>query len=76
EIREQRREIGFEYGRYSAPLADGDIDFRRAFRILRQGGYDGDVTIEDESIGRFPAEERHAVLRRDADHLREVLRSL
>lgn len=76
EIREQQREIGFKYGQYSAPLAEGDIDFRRAFGILRKGGYDGDVTIEDESIGRLPTEERHGVLRRDADHLREVLQSL
>jgi sugar phosphate isomerase/epimerase len=76
EIREQQREIGYKYGQYCAPLSEGDIDFRRAFGILRRGGYDGDVTIEDESIGRLPAEERHGVLRRDADHLREVLRSL
>jgi sugar phosphate isomerase/epimerase len=76
EIREQQREIGYKYGQYSAPLAEGDIDFRRAFQILRQGGYDDDVTIEDESIGRLPTEERHAVLRRDADHLRAVLNSL
>jgi sugar phosphate isomerase/epimerase len=76
ELREQRREIGYQYGQYSAPLDEGDIDLARAFTILRRGGYDGDVTIEDESIGRLPAEERHAILRRDADHLRAVIRSL
>jgi sugar phosphate isomerase/epimerase len=75
-LREQQREIGYKYGEYSAPLAEGDIDMRRAFSILRGGGYDGDVTIEDESIGRLPKEQRRAVLRRDADHLREVVRSL
>jgi sugar phosphate isomerase/epimerase len=76
ELREQRREIGYKYGQYSAPLDEGDIDFRRAFAILRKGGYDGDVTIEDESIGRLPQDDRRAILRRDADHLRDVLRSL
>jgi sugar phosphate isomerase/epimerase len=69
EVRETRREIGWEYGRYVAPLYDGDLDLARMARLLRAGGYDGPLVIEDESLGKFPADERQAVLRRDVAHM-------
>jgi sugar phosphate isomerase/epimerase len=75
ELREQQREIGYKYGEYSAPLDEGDIDYARAIGILREGGYDGDLVIEDESLGKFPPEERPAVLRRDVEHLRKSMRA-
>lgn len=73
ELREQQREIGYRYGEFSAPLDEGDIDFSLAARILREGGYDGPLVIEDESLGKFPQEERAAVLRRDVEHLRRAI---
>lgn len=73
EMREQQRPIGYEYGKYCCPLEEGDIDMRRVVSILRAAGYDGALTIEDESVGKYPEEERAAVLRRDAEHLRAAL---
>jgi sugar phosphate isomerase/epimerase len=73
ELREEQREVGYRYGEFSAPLDEGDIDFARAVGILRQGGYDGDLVIEDESLGKFPEETRPDVLRRDVEHLRRAI---
>jgi sugar phosphate isomerase/epimerase len=74
EIRETQRVIGFEYGKYCCPLEDGDIDMRRAIAILRRAGYDGPLTIEDESLGKFSENERKAVLRRDVGYLKSLPR--
>lgn len=73
ELAETRRAVGYEYGRYAAPLADGNIDLGRVVQILRNAGYDRTLCIEDESLGRFPPDERLAVLRRDAEALRAAI---
>lgn len=73
EIRETQRVVGYEYGKYCCPLDEGDIDMRRVARILKSAGYDGPLTIEDESIGKIPEIERKAVLRRDVAHVRAAL---
>lgn len=73
EMREVQRPIGYEYGRYVSPLDEGDIDMRRVVEILREAGYTGALTIEDESLGKYPPEERGAILRRDVEHLRAAL---
>jgi sugar phosphate isomerase/epimerase len=74
ELRETRREIGYKYGEFASPLDEGDIDLARVITLLRRAGYSGDLTIENESVGRYPAGERAAILRRDAEHLRLALR--
>jgi sugar phosphate isomerase/epimerase len=73
EVREQRRAVGWEYGRYACPIAEGDIDLRRVLGFLRAAGYAGDLSLEDESLGKFPPEQRRAVLTRDAEYLRSLL---
>ncbi len=73
EEREIQRDIGWEYGTYVSPLPDGDIDHRRVVQILKSAGYDRDLCLEDESLGKWTPEERKAVLRRDADFFREIL---
>jgi sugar phosphate isomerase/epimerase len=76
ELRNQQRELGWKYGEYVAPLYEGDIDHHRVARILKNGGYDGDLCIEDESLGHYQGAERQAVLRGDVEHFREVLKGL
>lgn len=76
ELRNQQRELGWKYGEYVAPLYEGDIDHHRVARILKNGGYDGDMCIEDESLGHYQGAERQAVLRKDVEYFREVLKSL
>jgi sugar phosphate isomerase/epimerase len=75
ELRETRREIGYKYGEYASPLDEGDIDLARVVSLFRRAGFTGDLTIENESLGRYPADERAAILRRDADHLRRLLKT-
>jgi sugar phosphate isomerase/epimerase len=72
EEREKQRLMGWEYKQYSCPIDEGDIDFRRVLKILRGAGYTGDLCIEDESLGKFPAEERGKVLAREIRYLKEI----
>lgn len=74
--REIQREVGWEYGKYASPLREGDIDIKWIIRTLKEAGYKNDLCIEDESLGRFDAEKQKAVLRDDADYLKEILRTL
>jgi len=75
ELRNQQREMGWKYGEYVAPLDEGDIDHRRVAQILRKAGYQGDLCIEDESMGHYSAAQWREILRRDVEHFRDVLRA-
>jgi sugar phosphate isomerase/epimerase len=69
-----RRPIGWEYDKYNCPLYEGDIDFKRVAGILRKASYQGDLCLEDESLGRFPESEREGIVRRELGMLRELAR--
>ncbi len=72
--REITREGGWEYDTYVAPLDEGDIDHAKVLRILAGAGYEGDVCLEDESLGHFaPGRERVAVLERDVAHIKACI---
>ena len=73
EIRESQREIGHEYGKYVSPIHEGDIDHTRYFAALRKAGYDRDLCLEDESLGKFTPDERKANLRAAADFFRKQI---
>jgi sugar phosphate isomerase/epimerase len=73
ELRETQREIGYQYGRYVSPIHEGDIDHARYFAILRAAGYDRDLCLEDESLGKYAPEQRKANLRAAADFFRAQL---
>lgn len=73
ELVETQRAVGYEYGRYSCPLDEGNIDIRRVVQILRAAGYNRDLCVEDESLPKYQAEERPAILRRDVETLRAAL---
>ena len=72
EVRETRRDAGWEYGRYVCPIPEGDIDHRRVIGLLRAAGYDRDLCIEDESLDKFDEPTRRRHLRAAADHLRDA----
>lgn len=75
--REEIREAGWEYGAFVCPLYEGDIDHGRVLRILAGAGYDGDICIENESLGKCTSdEERRVVLEREVDHLQELMATL
>jgi len=75
DVRNTQRQLGWEYGKYVCPIPDGDIDIAKVVGILRKAGYDDDLNIEDESLGKFPQEERAGVLKRDVDHLKQILKA-
>ncbi|HLJ54788.1 MAG TPA: sugar phosphate isomerase/epimerase family protein [Chthonomonadaceae bacterium] len=70
ELREIQREIGYEYGKYVCPIHEGDIDHTRYFAALQRAGYDRDLCLEDESLGKYAPEQRQANLRAAADFFR------
>jgi sugar phosphate isomerase/epimerase len=77
EQREVMREAGWEYGKYSCPLDEGDIDLAKVVGILAKAGYKGDVCIEDESLGKCAnAAERADVLKRDVACVRGAIESV
>jgi len=73
EMRDVKREVGWRYGEYVSPLRDGDIDHARVVQILKNGGYDRDLCLEDESLGKWDADGRIAVLKDDAAFFKEIL---
>ena len=74
ERREITREGGWEYDKYVCPIEEGDIDHAKVVRILADVGYQGDVCLEDESLGHFaPGDERVSVLERDVAHLKAII---
>jgi sugar phosphate isomerase/epimerase len=70
--REKQRPMGWEYGKYNCPVYEGDIDFKKLAAILRKASYTGDLCIEDESLGRFPKDERKDILKKEAEFLRKI----
>jgi len=74
--REIQRPIGWEYGKYCSSLREGDIDFGRVFQMLKNAGYEGDLCIENESLGRFDKAKHKAILIDDAAFIKEKLAAL
>jgi len=70
--RDKQRPVGWEYAKYCCPVYEGDIDFSRVARILRQAGFAGDLCVENESLGRFPADQRSEILKREIEYLRKA----
>jgi sugar phosphate isomerase/epimerase len=70
--REKQRPQGWEYGTYNCPIDEGDIDFARVVEILRNAGYQNDLCIEDESLGKVPEAERKEVLARQVRFLKSL----
>ena len=73
ELRNAHREIGYKYGDFVSPIYAGDIDHRRVAAILRAAGYDRDLSVEDESFGRFERAQWADILRKDVEHLKACI---
>ncbi len=67
-----RRPMGWEYDKYNCPIYEGDIDYKRLLSILRKANYQGDLCVEDESLGKYPDAERAGVLRREMAMLKDL----
>jgi sugar phosphate isomerase/epimerase len=73
EARSKQREVGWDYAEYVCPIYDGDIDHGRVVEILKGAGFDGPLTIEDESLHKFDEQGKKDVLKRDVAYLRGLL---
>jgi sugar phosphate isomerase/epimerase len=73
DIARQRREMGFEYGKYSSPLDEGNLDVPRIVGLLKAGGYQHGLCIENESLGKYPVDERMNIVRRDVAAVRDAI---
>jgi sugar phosphate isomerase/epimerase len=73
ELAERTRDVGRDYGKYCCALGEGNLDLTRVVGILRTCGYDRDLCIENESLGKHPPEQKLAVLRRDVEALRAAI---
>ncbi len=68
-----KRRMGWEYGKYCSPIYEGDIDFKKVISILHAADYNGDFCIENESLGRFPKEQRQEILKKEVDYLKGLV---
>lgn len=68
-----RRKPGWEYGKYAEPVRTGDVDFEKIIGIYAAAGFKGDLTIEDDSKGKFDAEGQRKVFSDDVKLLREII---
>ena len=48
------------------------LDLLKIVGILKNGGYAGDLCVEDESLFKHPAEDRLSVLRREVEAVRKA----
>ncbi len=71
--RQSRREPGYLWPDSAATIYDGDIDHGRIARILKSSGYDGDLTIEDESLGQFSKDECVDVIKKDIAFMKSLV---
>lgn len=73
--RERQRPMGYKYGEYHGPIYDGDVDFRRVLDILQKAGYNNDLCIENESLGKKPPEEVVNILSKEIVFLKKLRRA-
>lgn len=72
ETAETRRPIGHEYKERCCGVDEGNLDLRRVITLLRDGGYRGDLCIEDESLFKIPESGRPAALARQVRAVRRA----
>lgn len=69
----RKREVGYEYKQHCSTLYDGNLDIRRLVELLRRGGYQRDFCIEDESLFKYPEQDKLQVLGRDVQVLQAAM---
>lgn len=73
DLAEKSRPVGLDYDKYCCALDEGNLELKRVVGILRTGGYDRDLCIENESLDKAPPAQRLDVLRRDVRAVREAI---
>ena len=77
EMRDIKREPGWEYDKRACLIRDGDIDHQRVAALLKKAGYKRDLCIEDESFYWMKDEHRKRPgMIDDARYMKEILVSV
>ncbi|MGB9758905.1 MAG: sugar phosphate isomerase/epimerase family protein [Thermoproteota archaeon] len=71
--REAQRKPGEGFPKVGVPLYEGDIDFKKVIRLLKEANYNGDLTIEDESLGNYDQKERKEILKKDVEFIKSLI---
>jgi len=71
--KETQRKPGEGFPEVGVPLYEGDIDFKKVIRLLKEVNYDGDLTIEDESLGNYDQKERKEILKKDVEFIKSLI---
>lgn len=71
-----QRKPGWQYGKYAEPVRTGDVDFSKVIGIYAAAGFKGDLTIEDDSLGKFDPDGVRKVLVDDVKLLREIIKQI
>jgi sugar phosphate isomerase/epimerase len=74
--RQSQRPEGWEYSKYAEPVKNGDLDFKKIIGFYYQAGYRGDLTLEDDSLGKFKMPELREVHQQDVQHLHQIIAEL
>ena len=67
-----QRPMGWEYNQYSALIYEGDIDFSKVAEILRKVNYQGDLCLENETLGKYPENQHAGILQKEIALLRKI----
>jgi len=70
--REEQREPGWKYAESTIPVDEGDLDFEQLVGYMLDAGFNGYISIEDDSLGKLKPNERLKVLKREIEYLRKV----
>jgi sugar phosphate isomerase/epimerase len=74
--KQNQRPEGWEYSKYAEPVRMGDLDFKRIVGFYYHAGYRGDLTLEDDSLGKFRMPELREVHQQDVQYLRQIIAEL
>jgi len=74
--RQNRRPEGWEYLKYAEPVRSGDLDFKKIIGFYYHAGYRGDLTLEDDSLGKFTMPALREIHQQDVQHLHQIIAEL
>jgi sugar phosphate isomerase/epimerase len=70
---EKERERGWGYAEHCCAVEKGDIDMAKVVGWLRDAGYQNSLCIENESLGRYPEEQRPQILKGEVEFLKGLI---
>lgn len=70
--REKQREPGWKYSESTVPVHKGDLDFEQLIGFMLDGGFNGYISIEDDSLGKLDPSNRLDSLKQQIEYLQKI----